>query len=137
MASAFQSISQANAEFVRKRFLSGAGMKEIRQDLPGIDAATMRKLRDEMFIPLLTDPQAVKELANGPMLNPCGSVRMPAAQQVLRTLKQKAAAEALADNDREVIYERHHGLEKTTFGQLARAFGVHSNTIKAICKAKA
>lgn len=137
MASAFDCISPENGALIRKRLLAGGLMKDIRADLPGIDAKTMRKLRDEVFGPLVTDPQAVKDLANGPMLNATHMVRLPYAQQVIRSMKQKARAETLTDNDREVIRERHFGSESASFGLLAQVFGVHANTIKAICRAEA
>jgi len=135
MASTFDSLHPDNAALVRKRLLAGWTMKDIRTDLPGIDTKTMRKLRDEVFVPLVTDPQAVKDLANGPLLNANTMTRLPYAQAVVRAQRQRAAAEALTEDDKDVIRQRHFGLEGATFGELARVFGVHHNTIKAICKA--
>lgn len=134
MASAFDEISKADGDFVRARFLAGALMKDITEARPGIEPKLIRKLRDEVFVPMVTNPEVAKALANGPLLNPSAMIRLPYAQQVLRSLKQKARAEALTDNDREVIRERHFGFEKATFSELAQIFGVHANTIKAICK---
>lgn len=41
---------------------------------------------------------------------------------------------ALTDNDRDVIRERHFGWERASFALLAAVFGVHANTIAAICR---
>lgn len=42
----------------------------------------------------------------------------------------------LTDNDRAVICERHFGWEKASFASLAAIFGVHPNTIAAICRGR-
>jgi hypothetical protein len=75
MASAFDDLTDSDAEYVRKRLLAGETMADIRRTLPGITAKLMRALRDEVFEPLQADPEAVKGLANGPVLNALEIVR--------------------------------------------------------------
>lgn len=75
MASAFDELTPDDARFVRDRLLAGECMADIRRALPGITAKLMRALRDEVFDPLVADPEAVKELAAGPVLNALEIVR--------------------------------------------------------------
>ncbi len=75
MASAFDDLTRSDAEYVRRRLLAGETMADIRRVLPGITAKQMRWLRDEVFEPLQADPEAVKDLANGPVLNALEIVR--------------------------------------------------------------
>lgn len=75
MASAFDDLTRNDADRVRKRLLAGECMADIRRAFPGITAKLMRELRDEVFEPLIADPKAVKDLANGPVLNALEIVR--------------------------------------------------------------
>lgn len=75
MASAFDDLSPFDADYVRNRLLAGETMADIRRVLPDITAKLMRALRDEVFEPLQADPEAVKKLANGPVLNALDIVR--------------------------------------------------------------
>lgn len=75
MASAFDGLSNFDADFIRRRLLAGDTMKAIRdafadgEGKSAISAKRMRELRDEFFEPLIADPDKVKELAAGPVLN--------------------------------------------------------------------
>lgn len=69
MASAFDDCTPANAEYVRTRLLAGETMAEIRRVLTGLSAKKLRDMRDEIFEPLIANPDEVKKLANGPVLN--------------------------------------------------------------------
>lgn len=75
MASAFDALTLKDQEYVRSRLLAGDAMADIRRVLPDIPAKLMRVLRDEVFDPLQADPEAVKELARGPVLNALEIVR--------------------------------------------------------------
>lgn len=71
MASAFDSLDPFDANFIRQMFMAGASMAAIRREFSNsISAQRMRELRDELFEPLLSDPEKVKELAAGPCINP-------------------------------------------------------------------
>lgn len=75
MASAFEGVSKSDAASIRKMLLSGATMIEVRNHFIGakgkrtFNAQRMREMRDEIFEPLIADPEKVKALANGPVLN--------------------------------------------------------------------
>lgn len=69
MASAFDDLTDSDARYVRDRLLAGETMADIRRTLPGITRKLMCALRDEIFEPLIADPEKVKALANGPVLN--------------------------------------------------------------------
>lgn len=76
MASAFKGVKRADAEDIRRRLLAGHTMIEIRNLFTDaktgkrrFNAQQMRDMRDEVFDPLIADPEAVKALANGPVLN--------------------------------------------------------------------
>jgi hypothetical protein len=75
MASAFDDLTPDDAGYVRNRLLAGDTMADIRRVMPGISARLMRSLRDEVFEPLLSDPEAVKDLAKGPVLNALTIIR--------------------------------------------------------------
>ncbi|MFA7441673.1 MAG: hypothetical protein WCZ66_12025 [Sphingomonadaceae bacterium] len=80
MASAFDELDPFDAEYIRKRFLAGDAMSDIRAEYRDGDKFTfslkrMREMRDEVFEPLIFNPDAVKELANGAVLNPLEVVR--------------------------------------------------------------
>jgi hypothetical protein len=75
MASAFDDLTPTDGEYVRNRLLAGDCMADIRRTLSGLSAKQMRALRDEVFEPLLSDPDAVKALAAGPVLNALEIVR--------------------------------------------------------------
>lgn len=81
MASAFDDVSTETAEHIRKRFLAGDSMADIRSEYVGLDghstftARKMREMRDEVFEPLISDPEKVKALANGSVLNPLAIIR--------------------------------------------------------------
>lgn len=70
MPSSFDDLTPFDAEYIRKRLLAGDRMADVREDMPGITAYKMSKLRDELFAPPISDPEAVKALANGHILNP-------------------------------------------------------------------
>lgn len=134
MASAFETLSPANAKEIRAKFLAGHKMVDLRKEY-SIDAKKMRELRDEVFEPLLTDPQAVKDLANGPMFNPGAMVKLPYARAVQVRLRQRANADALSDTDKEYIRRQRAEPARKSVGALADEFDVHPNTIRAIVKA--
>ena len=75
MDSAFDDLTAGDAVYVRRRLLAGDSMADIRRVLPGINIRQMRALRDEVFEPLLADPEKVKALANGPVLNANAIIR--------------------------------------------------------------
>lgn len=75
MASAFSEATPSERVKIRKWLLAGETMAEIRRSLPGLSPKLLRQMRDEVFDPLLADPEKVKELANGPVLNPSEIVR--------------------------------------------------------------
>lgn len=81
MESAFDAVDAATAEYIRKSFLAGAAMSDIREGFRGVDGKfsitlrAMRAMRDEVFDPLISDPAKVASLANGPVLNPLEIVR--------------------------------------------------------------
>jgi len=75
MDSAFDGVTPEAAANIRKQLLAGHTMTEIRNDYIGADGKpeisirAMRAMRDEVFDPLICDPEKVKSLANGPVLN--------------------------------------------------------------------
>lgn len=75
MASAFEGVSKVDAASIRKMLLAGSTMIEVRDsfhDQHGrrrFNAQRMRDMRDEIFEPLIADPDKGKALANGPVLN--------------------------------------------------------------------
>jgi hypothetical protein len=75
MDSAFDDLTPKDAEYVRTRLLAGETMADIRRALPGITIKQMRLLRDEVFDPLVADPEKVKALALGPVLNALAIIR--------------------------------------------------------------
>ena len=84
MASAFDELDPHDAEYIRKRLLAGDTMAAIREALPGVTAYRMRLLRDEVFAALASNPDEVKALASGPMLNPLEVVRYTHSRKVIR-----------------------------------------------------
>lgn len=95
MASAFDDLDPPVAEFIRERLLAGDAMEIVRIDahgiarvrgitLPELTGYKMRKLRNELFGSLQKDPAAVKELANGPVLNSNEIVRYTRSRKVVR-----------------------------------------------------
>ena len=134
MTSAFEGITPNNIHAIQMRFLAGALMKDVREEF-SLTARQAREMRDEVFVPLVTNPAAVKALANGPMLNPSSMTKLPYARAVITKERQRANAAALTDDDKKVIRERHHGRECASFSLLGRVFDVHPNTIRSICKA--
>lgn len=79
--SGFKGVCEADAKLARERLLAGDTLAEVRAHFRGADgklkfsASQMRRMRNEVFAPLLRDPQAIKALADGPMLNPAQVVR--------------------------------------------------------------
>lgn len=79
--SGFIGVSDGDAKLARERFLAGDTAAEVRAHFRGDDgklrfsASQIRRMRNEVFAPLVTDPQAIKALAAGPMLNPSQIVR--------------------------------------------------------------
>lgn len=76
MASAFDGLNEVDAESVRRSLWAGETMASIRREFTDIEgncsisAQRMRDMRDELFEPLLSDPDKVKALAAGPCINP-------------------------------------------------------------------
>lgn len=98
MASAFDGLNETDAALVRKRLLAGDTMISIRRDffpadtaVSTISAARMRDMRDEVFEPLLADPDKVKSLAAGPCINPL-TLNHPRATVDRHTRMARAAA---------------------------------------------
>lgn len=75
MASAFEGVKETDAEQIRRLFLAGRSMVEIRDHFVGangrrtFNVQRMREMRDEVFEPFVNDVEKVKALANGPVLN--------------------------------------------------------------------
>lgn len=96
MASAFDDLDPKVAEFIKERLLAGETMEEVRTDahrvaytrgispFPEITAYKMRKLRNELFGSLQRDPEAVKKLATGPILNSNEIVRYTHSRKVVK-----------------------------------------------------
>ena len=91
MASAFDDLHPSDADYTRRRLLAGDTMAEIRRTLPGLSMRKLTRLRDEVFEPLVSDPEAVKALANGPVLNPLALIRYrKSAERHRRTARPRA-----------------------------------------------
>lgn len=79
--SGFIGVSEKDAMLVRDRLLAGDTLPEVRAHFRDSDnklrfsMSQMRRMRDEVFAPLTSDPETIKALANGPMLNPTTIVR--------------------------------------------------------------
>jgi hypothetical protein len=75
MASAFDGLCQFDYDLIRRSLLAGDTMAEVRSlftgenGKPRFTVRRMREMRDEIFEPLIADPEKVKALANGPVLN--------------------------------------------------------------------
>lgn len=75
MASAFDGIDCFQLDSIRHSLWAGESMASIRRQWlgadgkPTISAKLMREMRDELFEPLLADPDKVKALAAGPVIN--------------------------------------------------------------------
>ncbi len=79
--SGFIGVGEGDAKLARERFLAGDTAFEVRAHFRGMDGklkfsvSQIRRMRNEVFAPLVNDPQAIKALADGPMLNPSQIVR--------------------------------------------------------------
>ncbi len=79
--SGFKGVSAGDEKLARERFLAGDTLPEVRAHFRYPDnklkfsVSQVRRMRNEVFAPLTTDPDAIKALANGPMLNPASIVR--------------------------------------------------------------
>lgn len=93
MASAFDELDPFDADYIRKRLLAGDKMAAIREAIPGVTSYRMRKLRDEVFGSLTTDPEAVKALANGPLLNANQIVRYTHSRKVIQRVAREQQTE--------------------------------------------
>lgn len=73
-------LAADDREYIRKRLLAGDSMSDIRTAMSDdgeaiIPMKVIREVRDEVFEPLEANPEAVKALANGVMLNPLDIIR--------------------------------------------------------------
>ncbi len=75
MASAFDGLNVRDADKVRRAILAGKTKAYIREEYKSITPDRLRDMFDEVFGPLLADPEAVKALANGRCLNPSEIIR--------------------------------------------------------------
>lgn len=76
--SAFDGLTAWDVSCIRAAFLRGETSAEVRREWPGYSAKKIKQMRDEIFEPLKADPDAVKALANGPVLNANEIVRWKA-----------------------------------------------------------
>lgn len=86
MALGFDDLPTKVAEHIKARILAGDTMADVRVSAARVasiqcqtklefTARQMRALRDEVFEPLLSDPEEVKKLANGRVLNALDIIR--------------------------------------------------------------
>lgn len=79
--SGFKDVTDADARFVRERFLAGDSIPEVRAHFRDdrnklvFSFRKVRRMRDEVFAALVSNPDAVKALADGPILNPAAIVK--------------------------------------------------------------
>lgn len=77
----FEGVPSADEKLARARFLAGDTVSEVRSHFRTNDgkltysASHVRRMRNEVFVSLATDPEAVKALAGGPLLNASAIVR--------------------------------------------------------------
>lgn len=74
-------------EGIEKMFLSGHTLAEVKADYKesGIPASHITKHRNALFARLRSDPQIVKDMANGPLLNANKVVRYSGMHRAIRS----------------------------------------------------
>lgn len=82
--SAFEGVHERDGDLIRKRLLAGDRLCDIRELVPNVGRSRLRRMRDEVFAPLVTSPEVVKELARGPILNPGATVRYRHSRRAVR-----------------------------------------------------
>jgi hypothetical protein len=87
---------QAAIVDIEARFLSGSTLSEVREVYreTSLPMSHVAKYRNALFDRLNNNPQAVKDLANGPLLNANKIVRYSGMR---RALKSKAYQESILD----------------------------------------
>lgn len=79
--SGFDGVADKDRAAIHDRFLAGDTVSEVRgrfRDRDGklrFSVSSVRRMRDEVFAPLVGNPDAIKALADGPLLNPTNIVR--------------------------------------------------------------